>query len=81
MTQEEMEIKGYYLVKAIIGHKYKGDWRFPVQWEGFSLAEATWELPKSFVVEKGVVNPLWGEYCEKVGLQGIVEATKIRSLK
>jgi len=60
MAQKGLQIRGYYLVKAIVGHKFRGDWRFLVQWEGFSLAEATWELPKSFVVEKGVVHFLWG---------------------
>ena len=43
MNAEEMAKEGFYLVKSVLRHRYRQGWRFLTLWEGFGVAEATWE--------------------------------------
>ena len=79
MTAEGMRQSGYFLVDKVLSHMYQNGWKFLVQWEGFGVAEATWEPPKAFIISQGQVNPVWEAYAQHVGLQGLVEKTKNQS--
>ena len=72
MSKEEMEEEGYFNVEAVLKHKYAQGWRFLVHWEGYPIANATWEPLKSFVQPTGVVNSKLKEYCEAHGLQEVL---------
>ena len=79
MTAGEMRQSGYFLVDKVLSHMYRNGWKFSVQWEGFGVAEATWDPPKAFIISQGQVNPVWEAYAQHVGLQGLVEKTKVQS--
>ena len=72
MSKEEMEREGYFNVQSILKHKFAHGWRFLVHWEGYDVANATWEPLRSFVQPTGVVNSKLREYCELHGLQEVL---------
>ena len=72
MSKEEMEQDGYFNVEQVLKHKYAHGWRFLVHWEGYPVANATWEPLRSFVQPSGVVNSKLREYCEAHGLQEVL---------
>ena len=41
MNAEERAKEGFYLVKSIIGHRYRQGWCFLTLWEAFGVEEAT----------------------------------------
>ena len=43
MNAEEMAKEGFYLMKSVLGHRFRQGWRFLTLWEGFGVEEATWE--------------------------------------
>ena len=53
MDAKEMKAKSFYKVEAILRSKYRHGWRFLVKWEGYSMAEATWEPYTAFIVDQG----------------------------
>jgi hypothetical protein len=59
---------GSYVVEKILKHHYKFGWEFLTMWAGWTLADATWEPPRSFVVD-GRINTLLKEYCRDNGME------------
>ena len=53
MDTKEMKAKGLYKVEAILHSKYRHGWRFLFKWEGYSMAEATWEPYTAFILDQG----------------------------
>ena len=43
MNAEEMAKESFYLVKLVIGHRYRQGWRFLTLREGLGVEEPTWE--------------------------------------
>ena len=72
-TPEEAEALGFYNVEAILKHKYHQGWRFLVKWEHFPVSSSTWEPPKSFVLNNGMVNAIFQKYCEDQGLMEVLK--------
>ena len=62
MNAEEMAKEGFYLVKSVIGHRYRQAWRFLTLWEGFRVEEATWEPFSAFVLPEGPRNSVLVDY-------------------
>ena len=72
MSKEEMAEDGYFNVENILNHKYAHGWRFLVHWEGYPIANATWEPLKAFVQPTGIVNSALKAYCETHGLTEVL---------
>ena len=62
MNAEEMAKEGFYLVKSVIGHRYRQGWRLLTLWEGFAVEEATWEPFSAFVLPEGRLNSVLVDY-------------------
>ena len=54
--------EGYFLVEAILRHKYNKGYLFLTKWQHFSVGEATWEPLKHFVQPDGTLNQIFREY-------------------
>ena len=56
--------EGYFLVEAILKHKYNKTYLFLTKWQNFCVGEATWEPLKNFVQPDGRLNEVFREYCQ-----------------
>ena len=68
MNTEEMAKEGFYLVKSVIGHRYRQGWRFLTLWEGFGVGEATWEPFSAYVLPEGRLNSVRVDYLSQNNL-------------
>jgi len=79
----EEEAEGYvppgsYLVEDILKHRYHHYHQFLVKWQGYAIADSTWEPVKAFVLEDGSLNDIFMTYCQQKGLQRpLQQATRI----
>ncbi len=64
----EDRAQGYFLVEAILRHKYRQGYLFLTKWQNFSVGEATWEPLKNFIHPDGCINEIFREYCHKNAL-------------
>ena len=62
MNAEEMAKEGFYLLKSVLGHRYRQGWRFLTLWQGFGVEEATWEPFSAFVLSEGRLNSVLVDY-------------------
>ena len=81
MDTKEMKAKGFYKVEAILRSKYRHGWRFLVKWEGYSMAEATWEPYTAFFLDQRNVNSVFRDYCHANGLQRVLKLAETKSKK
>ena len=81
MDAKEMKAKGFYKVEAILRSKYRHGWRFLVKWEGYSMAEATWEPYTAFILDQGNVSSVFRDYCHANELQKVLKLAKTKSKK
>ena len=81
MDTKEMEAKGFYKVEAILPSKYRHGWRFLVKWEGYSMAEATWEPYTAFFLDQRNVSLVFRDYCNASELQRVLKLAEIKSKK
>ena len=58
MDAQEMKAKGPYKVEGIFRSKYRS-WTFLVKWEGYSMAEATWDPYTAFILDQGNVSSVF----------------------
>ena len=68
MNAEEMAKEGFYLVKSVLRHRYRQNWRFLTLWEGFGVEEATWEPFSAFVLPEGRLNSVLVDYLSQNNL-------------
>ena len=68
MNAEEMANEGFYLVKSVIGHRYRQRWRFLTLWEGVGVEEATWEPFSAFVLPEERLNSVLVDYLSQNNL-------------
>ena len=73
MNTKEMKAKGFYKVEAILPSKYRHGWRFLVKWEGYSVAEGTWEPYTAFILDQGNVSSVFRQYCSANVLQKVLK--------
>ena len=52
-----------YLVESILQVRYKQGWGFLVNWQPYGTADSTWEPVKTFVLDGGHVNEVFGRFC------------------
>ena len=67
IQSHEVEVGGAsncYKVKRIISGRYSRGWMFLVEWDGYSIDEATWEPLESFI-NKGILNKKFVSFCKK----------------
>ena len=81
MDAKEMKAKGFYKVEAIMRSKYRHVWRFLVKWEGYSVAEATWEPYTVFILNHGNVSAVFWNYCHANESQKVLKLAEIKSKK
>ena len=81
MDAKEMKAKGFYKVEAILRSKYRHGWRFLVKWEGYSMAEATWEPYTAFILDQGNVSSVFRDYCHANELQKVLKLAETNSKK
>ena len=81
MDTKEMKAKGFYKLEAILRSKYRHGWRFLVMWEGYSMAEATWEPYTAFILDQGNVSSVFRDYCNANELQRVLKLAEIKSKK
>ena len=81
MDAKEMKAKGFYKVEAILRSKYRHGWRFLVKWEGYSMAEPTWEPYTAFILDQGNVSSVFRDYCHANELQKVLKLAEIKSKK
>ena len=64
MNAEEMVNEVFYLVKSVIRHPYRQQWRFLTLWEGFRVEKATWEpfSFSAFLLPEGRLNSVLVDY-------------------
>ena len=62
MNAEEMAEEGFYLVKSALRHRFHQGWRFLTLWEGFWVAEATWEPFSAFFLPEGRLTLVLVDY-------------------
>ena len=60
---KEMHTQGNYLVESILQARYKQEWRFLVNWQGYGTADSTSEPVKAFVLDGGRVNEVFARFC------------------
>jgi len=60
--------QGYFLVEAILKHKYNKGYLFLTKWQHFSVGDATWEPLKNFIQPDGCINEIFRAYCHQNGL-------------
>ena len=58
-------------VEAILNHEFKNGWLFLTKWEGFDVAESTWESMKSFVSSDSKINAVFYQYCCDMNLSKV----------
>ena len=73
MDLEEAEQAGYYHVERIVRHRFKQGWRFLVKWEGWPIADSTWEPVRAFIQNGSVLNSKFVEYCTEHHLQAALK--------
>ena len=78
MDAKEMKAKGFYKVEAILRSKYRHGWRFLVKWEGYAMAEATWEPYTAFILDQGNVSSVFRDYCHANDLQKVLKLAEPR---
>ena len=81
MNGKEMKAKGFYKVEAILRFKYRHGWRFLVKWEGYSMAEATWEPYTAFFLDQRNVSSVFRDYCNANELQKVLKLAETKSKK
>ena len=67
------------IVDRILRHRYKHAWRFLTTYRGYPVSDATWETTDSFIVGKGLINPIFKEYCLQNNLGGVILQTERRA--
>ena len=72
MNAEELAKEGFYLVKLVIRHRYRQGWRFFTLWEGFGVAEGTWEPFSAFVLPEGRLNSVLVDYLSQNNLEELL---------
>ena len=73
MDVQEAEQVGFYHVERIVQHRYKQGWRFLVKWEGWPIADSTWEPIRAFIQGGRVLNSKFVEYCNEHQLQAALK--------
>ena len=81
MNSKEMKAKGFNKVEAVLRLEYRHGWSFLVKWEGYSMAEATWEPYTAFVLDKGNVTSVFWDCCNANHLQKVLKLAEARSKK
>ena len=69
----------YLIVERILAHRYKHGWRFLTKYAGHPVADATWETPDTFVVDKNALNNIFIKYCEDNNLTGVLTQARRRA--
>ena len=72
MNAEEMAKEGFYLVKSVIRHRYRQEWRFLTLWEGFGVEEAPWEPLSALVLSEGRLNSVLVDYVSQNNLEELL---------
>ena len=62
MNAGEMAKEVFYLVKSVLRHRYRQNWRFLTLWQGFGVEEATWEHFSAFSPPEGRLNSVLVDY-------------------
>ena len=62
MNAEEMAKEDFYLMKSVIGHRYRQGWRFLTLCEGFRVEEPTLEPFPAFLLPEGRLNSVLVDY-------------------
>ena len=81
MDTKEMKAKSFYKVEAFLRSKYRHGWRFLVKWEGYSMAEATWEPYTAFILDQRKVSSVFRDYCNANELHRVPQLAEIKSKK
>ena len=68
-------------MEAILLSKYRHGWRFLVKWEGYSMAEATWEPYTAFILDQGTMSTVFWDYCNPNELQKVLKIAEIKRKK
>ena len=68
MNAKEMAKEGFYLVKSVLRHRYRRDWRFLTLWERFEVGEGTWEPFPAFVLPEGHLYSVLVDYLSQNNL-------------
>ena len=68
MNAEEMAKEGFYLLKSVIPRRYCQGWLFFTLWQGFGVAEATWEPFSAFLLPEGRLNSVLVDYVSQNNL-------------
>ena len=75
MNSEKMAKEGFYLVKSVIGHRYRQGWRFPTLWEGFGMQRATWDPFPAVVLPEGRLHSVLVAYSSEYNLGELPPST------
>ena len=62
MNAEEMAKEGFYLVKSVIGHRYRQGWRFLISGKGLELKKLPGKPFSAFVLPEGRLNSVLVDY-------------------
>ena len=75
--EQEKEGDGKYIVQKIIKVKNQQGWKFLTQWQGWPLADSTYEPVQSFVSEN-YINDVFKDYCVANNLKAcLAEAERL----
>ena len=81
MNAEEMAKQSLYLLKSVIRHRYRQDWRFLTLWEGLGVEEATWEPFSAFVLPEGRLNFVLVDYLSQNNLEEVLRLAETLALQ
>ena len=64
------------IVEKILKADYHHCWRFLTKFANYPIGDATWETVDAFVVRKGVLNPIFEDFCIRGGKTATFENAK-----
>jgi len=65
VPMDDRQAVPHFRVERMLQHLYKHRWRFLVVWGRHSIAEATWEMLRSFAAHKDITNQLEQKWTER----------------
>ena len=78
-TPKETPVKPQLIVEKILKADYHHCWKFLTKFVDYPVGDATWETVDAFVVAKGVLNPIFEEFCIREGKVAALEQAKRRA--
>ena len=69
----------FMIVKKIFKANCHHCWKFLTKFVDYPVGDATWETVDAFVVAKGVLNPIFEEFCIREGKVAALEQAKRRA--